>query len=484
MGTTAEKLAYLKETKSQIKQALETPSNVMRDYANWIKKYVDNQPTSKVSNGVCTNALDVPLVSLGVDGNSEQKQYSGKNFFNRTEINRDETVNTEMVSVYVSDIQLPMTFSSYIYTLTTSFTNTNVRAEVLDESGTLLAFYMGNFITKSGDRSFVVVPAVENAYKVKLSVRIQDGGHTERTQLEKGTVATDYEPYVGGQPSPNPDYPQDVEVIKGFEEGNQHGLPHGCIGLEQSGKQLFDVNKYESNTKNGYMIKNILKIGQKYTISINNNINNTKYGFLIKSTAGDAMTSDMFEKYTYTEATFTYTQAMYDKDYKLYIISIPSYGPITKEEAKTIKIQLEEGSTVTPYEPYHEPKLIPINLNGNAISKVGDVKDLLKVYRNGDVEISNKIKHIASYSGETILTDYISITGQLTTGAEIYYVANEEIIKLPSISPIELWEGTNNFKLITNLDTTFEMEYVVNKDYIMNTLEPQNLLNIVEGENI
>ena len=38
MGTTAEKLAYLKETKSQIKQALETPSNVMRDYANWIKK--------------------------------------------------------------------------------------------------------------------------------------------------------------------------------------------------------------------------------------------------------------------------------------------------------------------------------------------------------------------------------------------------------------------------------------------------------------
>ena len=81
MGTTAEKLAYLKETKNQIKQALETPSNVMRDYANWIKKYVDNQPTSKVNNGVCTNALDVPLVSLGVDGNSEQKSYSGKNLF-------------------------------------------------------------------------------------------------------------------------------------------------------------------------------------------------------------------------------------------------------------------------------------------------------------------------------------------------------------------------------------------------------------------
>ena len=65
-----------------------------------------------------------------------------------------------------------------------------------------------------------------------------------------------------------------------------------------------------------------------------------------------------------------------------------------------------------------------------------------------------------------------------------YQLATPETIKLPSIEPIELWEGTNIFELITNLDTTFEMEYVVNKDYIMNTLETQNLLNIVEGENI
>ena len=32
-------------------------------------------------------------------------------------------------------------------------------------------------------------------------------------QLEKGSTATDYEPYVGGVPSPNPDYPQDVQNI-------------------------------------------------------------------------------------------------------------------------------------------------------------------------------------------------------------------------------------------------------------------------------
>lgn len=37
-------------------------------------------------------------------------------------------------------------------------------------------------------------------------------------QLEEGSTATDYEPYVGGQPSPSPDYPQDIHVVKGHNE--------------------------------------------------------------------------------------------------------------------------------------------------------------------------------------------------------------------------------------------------------------------------
>ena len=34
-------------------------------------------------------------------------------------------------------------------------------------------------------------------------------------QVEAGSFATSYEPYVGGSPSPNPDYPQDVNVVTG-----------------------------------------------------------------------------------------------------------------------------------------------------------------------------------------------------------------------------------------------------------------------------
>lgn len=36
-------------------------------------------------------------------------------------------------------------------------------------------------------------------------------------QIEAGSTATSYEPYVGGIPSPNPDYPQDVQVVTGAQ---------------------------------------------------------------------------------------------------------------------------------------------------------------------------------------------------------------------------------------------------------------------------
>lgn len=36
-------------------------------------------------------------------------------------------------------------------------------------------------------------------------------------QIEEGSTATDYEPYTGGQPSPSPDYPQEVEVVEEYE---------------------------------------------------------------------------------------------------------------------------------------------------------------------------------------------------------------------------------------------------------------------------
>ena len=56
-------------------------------------------------------------------------------------------------------------------------------------------------------------------------------------QVENGTEATDYEPYTGGQPSPSPDYPQ--EIVSAGSDGK--------IGVEVRGKNLFELTDIRDN---------------------------------------------------------------------------------------------------------------------------------------------------------------------------------------------------------------------------------------------
>lgn len=56
-------------------------------------------------------------------------------------------------------------------------------------------------------------------------------------QIEIGTEATDYEPYTGEQPSPSPDYPQ--EIVSAGSDGK--------IGVEVRGKNLVDIYGYSAN---------------------------------------------------------------------------------------------------------------------------------------------------------------------------------------------------------------------------------------------
>lgn len=49
---------------------------------------------------------------------------------------------------------------------------------------------------------------------IRCVVRINTTVNATATiQIEKGSTATSYEPYVGGQPSPSPDYPQEIKSV-------------------------------------------------------------------------------------------------------------------------------------------------------------------------------------------------------------------------------------------------------------------------------
>ena len=111
----------------------------------------------------------------------------------------------------------------------------------------------------------------------------------------------------------------------------------------------------------------------------------------------------------------------------------------TMSTGSVINQQLELGSTPTSYEEYHTPYLncvtdnITINVNNTAITvalgnnklaKINTSSD--KLYSDGDnYYIHKEIGYINSYTDEDIQTAYVSTSGSLTPGDEVYYVLDE-----------------------------------------------------------
>jgi hypothetical protein len=87
-------------------------------------------------------------------------------------------------------------------------------------------------------------------------------------QLEAGSTATEYEPYTGGAPSPSPDYPQEIQVVRG-----RNLLPLTLAGIKAANT---------SGTWNGnvYTIRNC-------TFSLITNSNGDITSIVANGTAGD-----------------------------------------------------------------------------------------------------------------------------------------------------------------------------------------------------
>ena len=63
-------------------------------------------------------------------------------------------------------------------------------------------------------------------------------------QIEKGSAATEYEPYTGGKPSPSPDYPQKISSINGVNLKISNGSKELKIPINLQGNILAKVGDY------------------------------------------------------------------------------------------------------------------------------------------------------------------------------------------------------------------------------------------------
>nr|DAZ79054.1 MAG TPA: hypothetical protein [Caudoviricetes sp.] len=665
MGTTAEKLKYLNETKAEIKNALETPYNVMRDYPELIKKYIDNQPTKVVTDGICGNAVDVPVKTIETNGNIRQETTEGYNILQNIVHKNDENYTTNGITFTKNNdgsivANGTATANTKYYFVSEGGTRENIKAGTYritgcPSGGSTSSYRLVIGITRVEEKyddgnGINITVSSDNTYYFAIFVH---GGQTVsnlvfKPMIASGTEDRPYEPYTGGIPSPSPDYPQEITSVGGYDnifdknniisgsyvsdsngafianstskrtdyieiQANSYyyiysdktsgnwgawydkdkkfisgitlgGQKEGTVNSPANAKYMAFTVSYQGNLTDYSNIKinetaikikqsgkNVFdnnKISLKASLSYSNGIysasdNDTATRLIYKiqqydsnrkfiPSAGEVRQNiDKSGIYYFTAQKYTTAKYLriansgktyeFNLYYPLDDINVGDYYTVviniidtTIGASKFKDVMLLKGKiTSASYEPYHEPKITPINLQGNILSKMRDVKDILRVHRNGEVEIKKNIGKVV-LTGEEVLIDNSSTSirkwwginfsnygiyqyndptkvcdvlttkfkprpqqgtflpkqvALITKNKNMYFVfepdtteeqarailtdmpvyfrlAEPQTIKLSSISPIESWQGTNIFKLITNLDTDFEVEYVVDKDSV------------------
>ena len=331
------------------------------------------------------------IMDMMVYGKSEQKQYSGKNLFTFQDGSRiingitfeakDGIITAKgtATEVYTStffqfDYPKDIFAIGETYTFSINSNDNNLKLYALYKANDTSDYRaLFNFTTKTAT---VRIP--ENVdLLIRCVVNINTTVNATATiQIEKGSEATSYEPYTGGQPSPSPDYPQEIKSVANptmkvcgknlIADGWLKDVVHEGYSLTVDGTKMV-LNGSAASIMSEYGTYFTLPKGT-YTFSAMSdteiNINVYVRGF--KKDDSTEFTATISE----TNKSLQFTVG--DETDKL-VISEGFYGGVTYTNTE-IYLQIELGSTATTYEPYHEQTVtLPYTLNAIPVSSGGNV---------------------------------------------------------------------------------------------------------------
>lgn len=196
------------------------------------------------------------LIKFTKEGKTEQKTYTGKNLFYDTPSSTTSngitltknsdgsfTLNGTSTDVSVFNFTLPKVLLAGTYTFSIKGSGNIpdcVFLRARDNSMTMVETQSqvnGNDTTQNS-HTFTCKKDISI-----VAINITQAGITFDNfviypQLEIGSKATEFEPYVGKQPSPNPNYPQKIENISGVE----NLLEINCDNQNEKGIELINNN--------------------------------------------------------------------------------------------------------------------------------------------------------------------------------------------------------------------------------------------------
>ena len=395
-------------------------------------------------------------ISLLPLNNLESTEYRGITYSCNNQVISVEGTSTGSVNQQISS-------TSFTLLANTTYTLATINEGDANITGTNISILIGNsnkanVMTcriQGGTQTVNYTPTVDTeitSIRLYVDTTGRTMNYTTKIMLLQGNYNTSnlptYEPYIGGS-SPTPTYPQAIQNITGVQN------------INIIGKNIFDKENtkwYRNNNGDYLSIINTstnrirtttfpIAGGKTYVISglpegIELNAVRT-YRIPSGNSVGSA---------TKSGNTFTLND---DINYIHLLFSGTNFTDSTNELMASANIQIEEGTTVTAYEAY-KSKTHTINFGGIELCKIGTYQDYIYKSNEKWYKKENVLK-IASYDGETITTSYLSTTGQLTTGATIYYgndnPSDIEITDSTFISQLEnlsLYNGINNINMINN----------------------------------
>lgn len=391
---SAEKSAERAETaKEEIQESADQIQKNTEDIAG-LEETVSTAGISVTEAGtgiVVPECTGGKLQGLKMYGKSEQVQYSGKNLFNVSDttnniltkngikINEVDQQNGIIKAEFSQPYQQlgVMINSSANTTYTLSFKQKNSKNDEIE----VRSYYVKNDVM--GDSIKQVVISSEEAsftftvlndsyivvfFRPKGNYSSSDTNVCEFTniQLERNASSTDFEPYVGGKPSPSPDYPQEIKYVENptlmIHTKNIVKDAYVIETTTQYSSALLIDADIQGDTE--YMLSFIAPEGLR--VYVNENLCSYK---LIK---GTGKIQSVPIKTIKTISKDNVNQFNTNRQ-KWMLLKIDKDNTV---KSKFDKIQLEKGNVATTYESYGCKILtLPYQLNAIPVSSDGNYTD-------------------------------------------------------------------------------------------------------------
>lgn len=396
--------------------------SLKEDLSNKITKfYASSKGETHLADSDNGKIMDMMLY-----GKSEQKQYSGKNLFDFHQLKPKNpnitTVTTTEDAIIVSSNAQTFTGAVKVYEECDAFKGKTITISAnivkADNFDAIINFGCGLFyenkwhwklqkVTDLGAR-YITVIVPETITKIQFLLNTNDTNVAKANTItvseymvEYGSEPTTYEPYTGGIPSPNPDYPQEIKSVVNPT-------------MKVCGKNLFN--------------------SKKFPIILNRAID-TNTGVVYESSGGKYCATEKYIPFPYGGKIISFNASMslcaYDKDYKfISAIRYHSQAPFGTTYVRfDIKIedkaQIELSESTTTYEPYHEQTVtLPYTLNAIPVESGGNVTidgqqyiaDYVDVERGKLVRMVANNRLLSSYNWNTANEYYWGSVSATTNG--------------------------------------------------------------------